>query len=766
MQLSMEAPNSATQLLKKAQEAQINGELEQARSLFQQYYSQRPFRYKYLPERALEGNNHESTPRLSIIVPCHNSEQYIEQCIDSILDQEFADFELIIVDDCSTDNSLSIIMRKALDDQRIVVIKNDKASGSAGLPRNQALKIAKGDLIGFVDSDDWVGPSYFQCLVNALDKGNADVVISQGFINHAGEGFNERTYPDMWKIKCSNPDLSCTHMSSMIWDKVYKKSLLDRHQIRLGSYPAAVDVPFILKVYHLCQNPVTAHTKDYHYRRETENSVTVKFRKGSSCDFELKAYDEIFEWAFAKNVPSHYMNFMNLKRLASFIYTCKLVKIDFFSSYFDQCSKILTKSKQDLSTKTLSAAGQRGLEAPYQLFLTNNKTAFIESQRPNEKKYLIENIKSQEYNVAKTIRLASKAIEKNRRNLVYFPDWSLSNPYQDLFYKGMQAAAGSDDINVIGLAIDEVQENNLMQLLNDGDIVHMHWVHPFIQNDNRMNLLCDLLEFVKAKKNALIVWTIHNTVSHECRDKEEELRRRRHVSQFCDRFIVHSHHAASDVERLYGVKRKGIYIVPHGKYDVDVKKCLECVRGSRSSRTKMRLTMLGELRAYKNVEYAVDLISRLNNSPGLRNLIELRIAGKSISQSQSDFLHNASSKNDFISLNLKRLSDEEMFDEFCHADFIFAPYSNLLTSGICINALSHGRPFIAPKFGSLIELHHASNSILYVNENELIQELVKCSNLFHRDLLHLVYDPCRIISGSSYLEWHNIFSSLDPGPFE
>ena len=115
---------------------------------------------------------------------------------------------------------------------------------------------------------------------------------------------------------------------------------------------------------------------------------------------------------------------------------------------------------------------------------------------------------------------------------------------------------------------------------------------------------------------------------------------------------------------------------------------------------------------------------------------------------------------DFISLKLQRLSDDQLRQEFCDSDFIFVPYSKILTSGICINALSHGRPFIAPNFPSLLELHREGHSYLYETQDALSNELLKYNSYYHRGLLPLLFDPNKIISESSFLEWPNIFSNL------
>lgn len=528
--------------------------------------------------------NNRKRPRLSIIVPCHNSEKYIEQCIDSILDQEFSDFELIIVDDGSSDSSLALILAKALLDERIFIIKNDLPSGSAGLPRNQALEVAKGELIGFVDSDDWIGPAYFQALIDTMDANNADLVISSGFINHSDGVATERVYPDKWEIKYSNKSISCTHMSSMIWDKVYKKSLLSENKILLGSYPAAVDVPFILKVYFYCVAPTVAKTFQYNYRRETENSVTVKFRKGSSCDFELKAYEEVFEWSKNNNIPDSYTSLILLKRLTSFIYTCKFVKINYFSSYFQKCCKILQETDPQIFEEIFQLAGQNSLKATYHLFMNNDQQGFVASQRSSDLHLLIGNKKNNQLNIPKTIQIASQSTNARARNLIFLPDWSRDNPYQTLFYENMQRNEDYSGFNIFGIGIDQVDSKNLLQLVKQGDIIHIHWLLPFISNDDSMQEFAAILKTLKSRKNVLIVWTIHNTVSHECSDRQEELMRRRYIANYCDRFLVHSHYALSEVERLYGVDRDKIYIVPHGKYDFDREKIFRLIHMSKSAK--------------------------------------------------------------------------------------------------------------------------------------------------------------------------------------
>lgn len=116
-------------------------------------------------------------PTLSIVVPCYNAEKYIGRCIESILNQSFEDFELIVVNDGSHDNSESIIKNFADQDCRIKYLSQE--NGGASNARNHGIEIAKGDWITFVDADDYIKPSY---LSNFFDyELSQDTIYIQGF---------------------------------------------------------------------------------------------------------------------------------------------------------------------------------------------------------------------------------------------------------------------------------------------------------------------------------------------------------------------------------------------------------------------------------------------------------------------------------------------------------------------------------------------------------------------------------------------------------
>jgi len=118
---------------------------------------------------------------VSIIVPVYNVEKYLRTCLDSILRQTFQDFELILIDDGSTDQSGLICDEYAAQHDCMIVLHKKNAGPNAA--RIDGIKLAKGTFITFVDSDDWIEPKHIELLVNSLKEKNADIVQCDYFIN-------------------------------------------------------------------------------------------------------------------------------------------------------------------------------------------------------------------------------------------------------------------------------------------------------------------------------------------------------------------------------------------------------------------------------------------------------------------------------------------------------------------------------------------------------------------------------------------------------
>ena len=114
-------------------------------------------------------------PQVSIVVPVYNVQRYIDRCIVSILQQTQSEFEVIFVDDCSTDGSASAVQRFARNDSRIVFAAHDRNRG-LGAARNTEISIARSDFVTFVDSDDFIDANLLEEMIKACDGGHFDIV--------------------------------------------------------------------------------------------------------------------------------------------------------------------------------------------------------------------------------------------------------------------------------------------------------------------------------------------------------------------------------------------------------------------------------------------------------------------------------------------------------------------------------------------------------------------------------------------------------------
>lgn len=118
------------------------------------------------------------TPTVSVIMPLYNAEKYVEQAIRSVISQTYKDWEMIVVDDCSSDSSVVIVERIAKEDERITLLQTEKPSGSPTLPRNMAIKVARGRFIAFLDSDDVWKPEKLEEQLPLFDGKDTKIVFS------------------------------------------------------------------------------------------------------------------------------------------------------------------------------------------------------------------------------------------------------------------------------------------------------------------------------------------------------------------------------------------------------------------------------------------------------------------------------------------------------------------------------------------------------------------------------------------------------------
>ena len=215
--------------------------------------------------------------KISVILPVYNGEKYIKKAVESVLSQTFTDFELIIINDGSTDSTLSIISN--FTDKRIKIInQNNRGPGAS---RNRALKIAEGDYIMFLDSDDFFKESALETAYAEITRYDADMTFFQ-MINYTDDGvyendwFSLKTFDETFENRTFSPAEtpgSIFDLSVGVCQKIYSSEFLNSINARFPEGIFFEDMPFFFYVY-LKASKISIIKKHLYFRRKHTESIT------------------------------------------------------------------------------------------------------------------------------------------------------------------------------------------------------------------------------------------------------------------------------------------------------------------------------------------------------------------------------------------------------------------------------------------------------------------------------------------------------------
>ena len=240
--------------------------------------------------------NTDVKPLVSIIVPVYNVEQYLPQCLDSIVNQTYKNIEVICVNDGSPDNSIKILEEYASRDSRIKVISQKNQGVSSA--RNIAHQYVNGDYIIYVDGDDWLDVSTFEIAVEKAIEVSADVVMWSYISESKNRSdkkiiFDDEFIFDETKVKqmlhrrfigIAGSELAHPEQADSlcpVWGKMYKSNIILKSNVKfvdldkIGTYE---DGLFNLEVFKYVHKAVYLPVNLYHYRRTNSESQTAKYR--------------------------------------------------------------------------------------------------------------------------------------------------------------------------------------------------------------------------------------------------------------------------------------------------------------------------------------------------------------------------------------------------------------------------------------------------------------------------------------------------------
>ncbi len=206
--------------------------------------------------------------KLSVIVAVYNTEKYLEKCLESLLNQTYKNIELIVINDCSTDNSLRILKQYAKKYSNIVLVENEKNRGLS-YSRNTGLDHATGDYIGYIDSDDYIDSTYYENIMEKIVSENADMAITDMKIV-----YEDSSYPDHITKGCDGEltklNFIKNGLAASACNKVFKKEIISKYRFAEGKLneDLAVIIPSIVEA-----NKIVYVPDNYYYYVQRGGSI-------------------------------------------------------------------------------------------------------------------------------------------------------------------------------------------------------------------------------------------------------------------------------------------------------------------------------------------------------------------------------------------------------------------------------------------------------------------------------------------------------------
>ena len=256
------------------------------------------------------------TPKVSVIIPVYNTENYLRQCLDSLVNQTLQEIEIICVNDGSTDNSLKILYEYEKKDSRFHII-SQKNQGP-GAARNIGLHRALGKHLIFLDSDDWFESDFLKKMISRAEKTNADVVICKA---DEYDTTSQKYFSGDWMLKTQyipsqlfSPLLISEHIFQftygMAWDKLYKTDYILNSKLEFPSLNNSEDLVFVFSSL-FCAKKISIYPQIFiHHRINRKSSVSNSREKNPDAPYQ--AFQMVKNILEEKNLMSQFKkSFLN-----------------------------------------------------------------------------------------------------------------------------------------------------------------------------------------------------------------------------------------------------------------------------------------------------------------------------------------------------------------------------------------------------------------------------------------------------------------------
>ena len=323
-------------------------ELEQIRDHKEKiYWTKKLFSYipkEYWIKSAINLENRNSIqPKVSIIIPVYNSEKYLRKCLDSVVNQTLQDIEIICVNDGSTDNSLNILNEYALIDNRIIIIDNKKNIGAPGAIRNIGMKIAKGEYIAFLDSDDYISSNLLESLYLVANKNHAQIAAIKNLsIFSKTKPIKNKNVHANKVLKNTREKTSLIKNSGTSCGKLYKMDFIKKYNFQFTDIKSIAEDNYFSIMTMLCANKIVfVDNCQYYYRK---HSCSYTAHKRDFNDFNIieiykKIENSINKTISNKNLKKKYLESVKQRKIQDFNWFLKSCKPECKLQFKDAISK-------------------------------------------------------------------------------------------------------------------------------------------------------------------------------------------------------------------------------------------------------------------------------------------------------------------------------------------------------------------------------------------------------------------------------------------
>ena len=243
------------------------------------------------------------------MIPAYNAARHLARCLESIQAQTFTDFEVMVVDDGSTDETLEIARAHAADDERIQVLSQQNSY--AGVARNAGMEHARGEYFAFLDADDFFEPRMFESMLERALEADADVVICE---SNFFDDLTHEVRPIDFALQLINPgyvyagrelqDEMFRFCVGWPWDKLYKADFIRRHQLKFQDLRTTNDAYFVFMALMLAER--IAFVPEAFVMHRTNNSDSLERTRGKSWQNAMAAALAIEQRLREENLYDHF----------------------------------------------------------------------------------------------------------------------------------------------------------------------------------------------------------------------------------------------------------------------------------------------------------------------------------------------------------------------------------------------------------------------------------------------------------------------------